>query len=59
MDYFTNDAEQPPAAVICFTDLYLGDRPVEPDYPVLWLVPEGGSTAPAPFGEKVTMSEYD
>lgn len=58
LDYF-NNLPTPPACVIAFTDLYLGDTPTEPDYPVLWCIPEGGSTAPAPFGERVTMAEYE
>ncbi len=47
---------EPPTALIMFTDLDLGDTPQEPDYPVLWCVPEF-VRKPAPFGQLVHIEE--
>lgn len=47
---------EPPVALIMFTDLDLGDKPKEPDYPVLWCVPEY-VRQPAPFGQLVHIQE--
>lgn len=47
---------EPPVALIMFTDLDLGDKPKEPDYPVLWCVPEYVRQS-APFGQVVHIQE--
>lgn len=53
--YFNDKEEDKPAAVLVFTDLQ-GDVPPEPDYPVMWIVPEW-STAPDPaYGETIRIS---
>lgn len=54
LDVFNED---PPACVIYFTDLY-GSAPQEPDYPVLWAVPEASNKDVPPFGDIVRLSKY-
>ena len=54
LDVFNQD---PPVCVIYLTDLY-GPAPIEPEYPVLWAVPEASKQA-APFGERVTLSKFE
>jgi len=54
---YVGTMEEPPAALIYFTDL-MGPAPSEPDYPVLWLVPEAYAQ-PAFFGETVPFRLYD
>lgn len=45
------------AALIYFTDLDCFDKPVEPDYPTLWITPEA-VTRVSPFGETVRLTRY-
>jgi predicted metal-dependent peptidase len=56
---FDHIAEQDnsPACLIYLTDLE-GPDATEPDYPVLWVVPES-STLTGPFGETVRLSAWD
>jgi predicted metal-dependent peptidase len=54
LDHFTID---PPVCVIYLTDL-MGPFPQEPEYPVLWAVPEQYTT-PEPFGERVALSRFE
>ena len=56
-DYF-NAQDEPPAAVLYFSeDLENSDRPVEPDYPVLWI---SGINArrTVPFGDHVKLEDF-
>ena len=53
LDWFSQ-ADTPPAAVIYLTDLQ-GPTPNEPEYPVLWAVPESCRMRPA-FGERGTLT---
>jgi predicted metal-dependent peptidase len=51
-----------PAALIYFTDMQSSDVPVAPDYPVLWITPEGALQSryainPG-FGRNVELSEW-
>ncbi len=46
-----------PAALVYFTDLE-GDEPIEPAYPVLWVVPEWISKAKPLFGSHVKLTKY-
>ena len=50
-----NRWEEPPAALIYFTDLDCHQRPSEPDYPVLW-VTDLSVTKDGPFGQTVRIS---
>lgn len=47
-----------PSVVICFTDLYTEFPKTAPNYPVLWVVSPGGSSAKAPFGRTIRLQEY-
>lgn len=49
-----NGEDDRPAALIYLTDL-MGDNPREPEYPVLWVVPELVRGATAPFGQLVKL----
>ncbi len=59
LDHFTNDEEGPPVCVIYLTDLMNSDQLTEPDYPVLWAVPEAYRNMTEPFGERVILSPYE
>lgn len=48
--------EQPPVAMLYFTDLDSYDQPAAPDYPVLW-VTDLAVTRDAPFGEVVRITD--
>ena len=50
-----NAWEEPPAALIYFTDLDCYDRPTAPDYPVLWCT-DLSVTKDGPFGETVRVT---
>lgn len=56
---FTHIAEQeePPAALIYFTDLECSDIPTEPDYPVLWATSDR-TRASGAFGQTVHLTEW-
>lgn len=60
LNYYSN-LEEVPALVIYLTDLYgenvSGYGPIEPEYPVIWVTTEC-STIPAPFGERLTMTQH-
>ena len=47
--------DEPPAALIYFTDLDSRDRPAEPDYPVLWCT-DLSVTKDGPFGQTVRLT---
>jgi predicted metal-dependent peptidase len=47
--------EQPPVALIYFTDLDCSDRPTEPEFPVLWAT-DLAVTADGPFGQTVRLT---
>lgn len=47
---------EPPVALIMFTDMDLGDKPTEPECPVLWCVPEF-VRRDGPFGQTVRIQE--
>jgi len=51
------DEDEPPVCVVYLTDLDGSFPSVEPEYPVLWCVPEGSRSGsrPPPFGEIVAV----
>jgi len=50
------DADEPPVALVVFTDLY-GNASIDPGLPVLWIVTPGGSHTPPRVGRVLRMSE--
>lgn len=53
-EWIEENADQPPAALIYFTDLECSRYPDEPEYPVLW-VHTGGHGDEPPFGEVIEL----
>lgn len=57
-DWFNlKEGDDKPAAVLVYTDLG-GKVPPEPDYPVMWVVPEWSSYPDPPYGETIRVSLF-
>lgn len=52
-EWIDQNTDEPPAALVCLTDLYSDFPSIEPEYPVLWAAAD--TTAPHPFGERIDI----